>query len=220
MPEFRVVVSDPKAGSAPIARVKVVGKEEIEVSKEELEKRKIPAARINPSLAEKLGLKETRMLTLRILGGEGKKTNLTFRVVEDSSVPENEVWVSSELLIEKMDAEEAEAEAFRSKAWTVVVSDPAASSLVGLRIGEEFDGGIVGLPGLRLEIRGGSDNSGFPMRPDVHGGVKKRVLISGPPGFHPREKGERRRKMVRGNTITADIVQVNAKIVYEEKQHT
>ena len=216
MPEFRVVVSDPKAGRAPVAKVKVVGKEEIEVSKEEMEKRKLPAARVNPALAERLGLKETRVMTLRIRGEGGKKTNLTFRVVEDSSVPEDEVWVGAEILIEKIDAEEAEAEAFRSKAWTVVVTDPAAARLLGLRIGDSFEGDIVGLPGMRLEIRGGSDSSGFPMRPDVHGGVKKRILISGPPGFHPKEKGERRRKMVRGNTITADIVQVNARIIYEE----
>ena len=46
------------------------------------------------------------------------------------------------------------------------------------------------------------------------GGVKKRVLLSGPPGFHPKEKGERRRKMIRGNTITEDIVQINTVIVY------
>jgi small subunit ribosomal protein S6e len=38
-------------------------------------------------------------------------------------------------------------------------------------------------------------------------------LLSGPPGFHPRKKGERRRKTVRGNTISEDIVQINTKIV-------
>ena len=221
MPEFRVVVSDPRAGSAPVAKVKVIGKEDIKVEKDELEKRRLPVARVNPVLAEKLGLKGTRVVTLRIKSAEGKKVNIAARVVEDTNVPENEVWVGAELLIEKVDAEEAEAEAFRSKAWTIVVRDPEASQLVGLRIGETFNGEIVGLPGLKLEIRGGSDNSGFPMRPDVHGGVKKRVLLSGPPGFHPKEKGERRRKMVRGNVVTPDIVQINAKIIYhsaEEKQ--
>ncbi|OYT37942.1 MAG: 30S ribosomal protein S6e, partial [Desulfurococcales archaeon ex4484_58] len=72
-----------------------------------------------------------------------------------------------------------------------------------------------GLKNVQLEIRGGSDNSGFPMRPDIPGGVKKRVLLSSPPGFHPREKGERRRKTVRGNTITDDIVQINTVIIYK-----
>jgi len=47
----------------------------------------------------------------------------------------------------------------------------------------------------------------------VHGGARVRVLLSKGPGFHPRERGERRRKTVRGNVITDDIVQVNTKII-------
>ncbi|WP_423792749.1 30S ribosomal protein S6e [Methanocaldococcus indicus] len=90
--------------------------------------------------------------------------------------------------------------------------------LVGKRIGEEFDGKILGLEGYKLVITGGTDDSGFPMRPDIHGSRKVRVLLSAPPGFHPRRKGERRRKTVRGNTIAPDIVQINCKVVeYGEK---
>ncbi len=214
MPEFRVVVSDPRAGNAPVVKVKVVGKEDMELSKEEKERKKLPVAKVNPALAEKLGLKEVKTLTLRFRK-EDKRINMTFRVVEDANVPEGEVWVPMEPLLEKVEEEEAEAEAFRAKAWTVVVTDPEASRFIGLKIGDVIDGGVVGLPGFKLKIRGGTDNSGFPMRPDVMGGAKKRILLSGPPGFHPREKGERRRKMVRGNTITMDIVQINTMIVYE-----
>jgi len=48
-------------------------------------------------------------------------------------------------------------------------------------------------------------------------GVKK-VLLSKGPGYRPKEKGIRKRKSVRGNTISEDIVQVNTKIVeYGEK---
>ncbi|WP_456372221.1 30S ribosomal protein S6e [Methanocaldococcus sp.] len=90
--------------------------------------------------------------------------------------------------------------------------------LVGKRIGETFDGSILGLEGYKLEITGGSDSSGFPMRPDIHGSRKVRVLLSAPPGFRPKRKGERRRKTVRGNTIAPDIVQINCKVVeYGEK---
>jgi small subunit ribosomal protein S6e len=64
-----------------------------------------------------------------------------------------------------------------------------------------------------LKITGGSDKDGFPMHPDVEGIGRKRILLTGPPGFHPRLKGERRRKTVRGNTISEDIVQINCKIV-------
>ncbi len=100
-------------------------------------------------------------------------------------------------------------------AQTVEVEGSQAQALMGRRIGEVFDGSILGLSGKKLQITGGSDSSGFPMRPDVHGGIKTRVLLSGGVGFHPRRKGERRRKTVRGNVITEDIVQVNVKIVYD-----
>ena len=90
---------------------------------------------------------------------------------------------------------------------------------IGLKIGDIIDGSVVGMPGYKLKITGGTDKDGFPMRPDVHGGVKVRLLLSGPPGFRPKRKGERRRKTVRGNTITEDIIQVNTVIVsWPEKE--
>jgi small subunit ribosomal protein S6e len=93
--------------------------------------------------------------------------------------------------------------------------DPQSSVLLGLRIGEVVDGSAMGIRG-RFRITGGSDRSGTPMRPDVHGGVKRYVLLSGPPGLRPRRRGERRRKLVRGDTITPEIYQVNAVLVEGE----
>lgn len=97
-----------------------------------------------------------------------------------------------------------------------MVSGDNARRLIGLKIGDVFDGAIVGKEGIKLRITGGSGISGEPMRPDLPGGAKRRLLLSGPPGFHPREKGERRRKLVRGNVITEEVVQINTVIVYEE----
>jgi len=87
---------------------------------------------------------------------------------------------------------------------------------IGLKIGDVIDGSVVGMPGRKLKITGGTDKDGFPMRPDVHGGVKVRILLSGPPGFRPKRKGERRRKTVRGNVITEDIIQLNCVLLPEE----
>ncbi|ADP77247.1 SSU ribosomal protein S6E [Methanothermus fervidus DSM 2088] len=87
--------------------------------------------------------------------------------------------------------------------------------LIGLKIGDEFDGSIIGLPGYKLKITGGSDKDGFPMRKDIEGSRRVKVLLSSGPGFKPRRKGERRRKSVRGNTISEDIVQVNTVVVKE-----
>jgi small subunit ribosomal protein S6e len=99
------------------------------------------------------------------------------------------------------------------KSNVVELEGSRAASLIGRRIGEDIDGAVVGLSRYKLLITGGSDKDGFPMRTNVHGGVKSKILLGQGPGFKAHEKGERRRKMVRGNTITDDIVQINVKIV-------
>lgn len=98
-------------------------------------------------------------------------------------------------------------------AKTVEVDEAKARLLYGLRIGSIFDGSIIGLSGYKLMVTGGSDKDGVPMRPDVHGLGRKKLLLSSGVGIKPRRDGERRRVYVRGNTIGADIVQVNVKIV-------
>lgn len=109
--------------------------------------------------------------------------------------------------------------------FKVVVSDPktrkgyqkeveeAGSGLVGKKIGEKVSGDFLGLSGYELEITGGSDKQGFPMRMDVDGIGRKRALLSGGVGFHPKIKGQRKRRSVRGNTISAQISQINVKVV-------
>ena len=114
--------------------------------------------------------------------------------------------------------------------FKVIVSDPEAGTskiveleetraapLIGKRIGETVDGSIVDLPGNKVQIRGGSDKDGFPMRPSVHGGVRRRVILSGGVGFNPQDTGMLRRKTVRGNVITDEIVQINMKITERPK---
>ncbi len=99
------------------------------------------------------------------------------------------------------------------KSYQLEIEKSKASFLVGKKIGDEIDGNLLGLAGYKLKITGGTDKDGFPMHPSVHGPGRKRVLLAGPPGFHPRKEGERRRKTVRGNTISFDIVQINCKII-------
>jgi small subunit ribosomal protein S6e len=119
------------------------------------------------------------------------------------------VLVPEALLREKLGVVEAIGEIFRAPAFQIRVSGAEASRLVGLRIGDKFDGSLIGLNNVQLEIRGGSDLAGFPMRIDISGPVKKYVLLSQGPGFRPKEDGERRRKLIRGDTISEDIVQIN-----------
>ena len=98
------------------------------------------------------------------------------------------------------------------KTFQTVVSGHYANSLVGKKIGEEFDGIFVSLPGFKLVLTGGSDKDGFPMRKEIPGPRRRKVLITEGIGFHPDDKGVRERKTLRGNTISPDIVQVNMKI--------
>ncbi|WP_099209710.1 30S ribosomal protein S6e [Thermococcus henrietii] len=107
----------------------------------------------------------------------------------------------------------------------VEITGGEAENLVGKRIGEEISAKELGLnlreifgdesipEDAKLKITGGTDKDGFPMRPDVHGPRRVKILLSKGPGFRPREKGERRKKTVHGNTISPNIVQVNLKIV-------
>jgi len=98
------------------------------------------------------------------------------------------------------------------KSFQVEVEKAKEGQLIGKKIGEEIDGGIVGAAGYALVITGGSDTSGFPMRADVAGPGKKLALLSDAPGFRRTKKGERAKKRVRGNVISDEIAQVNVKV--------
>jgi small subunit ribosomal protein S6e len=104
------------------------------------------------------------------------------------------------------------------KAVQYELDDVKTNALVGKQVGDIIEGDLIGLPGYKLKITGGSDTAGFPIRPDVHGSGKKRVLIKGPPGFKPKRKGIARRKTVRGRELGLDIAQVNMRV--EEKGST
>jgi len=84
-----------------------------------------------------------------------------------------------------------------------------AQALIGRALGEIIDGSALGIAQSRLRISGGCDKNGIPMRGDVHGGVKKYIVLSSGPGFKPTRHGERRRKLVRGRTITDETYQIN-----------
>ena len=103
------------------------------------------------------------------------------------------------------------------KANTVEVEESRATPLIGRSIGDSIDGSIIGLSGHKILITGGTDKAGFPMRPDVHGGVKSKILVGGGVGYKPKHKGIRQRKTIRGNIITNDIAQINIKIIEKPK---
>lgn len=111
--------------------------------------------------------------------------------------------------------------------FTVVVGDPEsgtsyqletedqdANRFLGRSIGEEVEGGAVGLNGYTLEITGGSDEAGRPLSDSVAGASLQEVLMTGrQTGYKPTRDGERRRITVRGREVSDAVAQVNAAIV-------
>ncbi len=87
-----------------------------------------------------------------------------------------------------------------------------ANRFLGRDIGEEVDGGAVGLDGYTLELTGGSDDAGRPMREDVAGDELKELLLEGGVGYEPARDGERKRVTVRGREISESTAQVNARV--------
>ncbi|RLF41864.1 MAG: 30S ribosomal protein S6e [Thermoplasmata archaeon] len=98
------------------------------------------------------------------------------------------------------------------KSHSIQVSGHHANSLIGKKVGDEVDGIFVSLPGYKLEITGGTDKDGFPIRSDLPGMRRRRLLLTKSQGFKPKEKGLRKKKSVHGNTISQNIVQINMRI--------
>jgi small subunit ribosomal protein S6e len=101
----------------------------------------------------------------------------------------------------------------KGKSITQELKDRAAQPLLGSKIGDVIDSSVVGISGGKMKFTGGSDKSGTPMRPDVHGGVKKYVLLSHGVGMKNIVDGNRIRKLVRGNMVTEEIYQLNCMLV-------
>lgn len=98
------------------------------------------------------------------------------------------------------------------KSYQVPVAGHHANSLIGKKIGDVVDGIFVGLPGYKLSITGGSDKDGFPLRKDLPGVKRRRILVTTGVGFQTTEQGLRIRKSIRGNAISPEVSQLNLRI--------
>ncbi|MGV8151193.1 MAG: S6e family ribosomal protein [Candidatus Woesearchaeota archaeon] len=85
--------------------------------------------------------------------------------------------------------------------------------LYNKKIGDKINGELLDMPGYELEIAGGSDYCGFPMRKDVNGIMRKAILTTTGTGNRYKRKGMRLRRTVAGNTIYNRTTQVNFKVL-------
>jgi len=99
------------------------------------------------------------------------------------------------------------------KAYQKVISEDKSNALVGKSVGEEIDGIFLDLPGYRLKITGGSDGSGVPLRGDIEGNQRRKLLVRESVGFHPVKHGQRKRKLIRGRNLSSEVSQINLKIL-------
>lgn len=106
------------------------------------------------------------------------------------------------------------------------VKEDNAELFLGKQIGDTINGDDIGFAGYEFKITGGSDNAGFPMRKDVSGSNRKKILAVKGVGVNNKKKyrgknmkglrvmrGMRTRKTVMGNTISEKISQINLKVV-------
>ena len=99
------------------------------------------------------------------------------------------------------------------KSFNFEVTGHHAQNFLNKKIGDQVDGINANLPGYKLQITGGSDKAGFPMRADFEGSTRRRLLLTEGVGYHPTDyPGKRKRQSVRGNRISAEIIQVNLKV--------
>lgn len=95
------------------------------------------------------------------------------------------------------------------------VGDPQSAGFLGKRVGETVGGELLGLAGYTLRVSGGTDKSGFALRPDIPGARQLRVFVGEGFGFHAPRHGMRKRRSFRGSAISEDTVQIN--LVVEQK---
>ena len=120
---------------------------------------------------------------------------------------------------------------FNGRSFPMDISGSNYNHFIGKKIGDSVDGSFVGegdknLTGYKLQITGGSDVTGRPMRPDLDGGAIKSVLVTAGTGYKGKKyvkkngkvyiykkDGLRRRIRIRGNVISQDTRQINLKVV-------
>lgn len=101
------------------------------------------------------------------------------------------------------------------KSFQKEIKDNEAEFLIGRKIDDKVSGEELGYEGYEFVIKGGSDFCGVPMRKDVQGQARKKILSTGGVGFRSLGKGQRLKKSVCGNTVTPTTAQINLKVTKE-----
>lgn len=99
------------------------------------------------------------------------------------------------------------------KSYKKIVSGNESDIFKNKKIKDKIIGDSFGLKGYEFEITGGSDIAGFPMRSNIPGIGRKKVLLTKGPGVKIKRKGMKKRKSVVGSTLSHLITQINLKTI-------
>lgn len=106
----------------------------------------------------------------------------------------------------------------RTTQKVVEIEHTSQTALYEKRILDIIEGEIIGpeWAGFLLQITGGTDKQGFPMKKGVMTPDRVRMLLKkGDTGFRTTQKGLRRRKSVRGDVVSDEIGVLSMKVVKE-----
>jgi small subunit ribosomal protein S6e len=99
------------------------------------------------------------------------------------------------------------------KTYKKVITPEQAVYFLNKKIGDTVAGDGFEFAGYEFLITGGSDSAGIPMRKDVNGPARKRILAVGGTGIRKTPRpGARIRKLVAGNTVHEKTSQINLSI--------
>lgn len=103
------------------------------------------------------------------------------------------------------------------KSKRTVHLDSSSDIFIGKKLGETVSGAAIheisDLKDYEFVITGASDKAGFPALTQVEGIGRKRLLLTRGKGMKTKKpQGLRLRKLIRGNTIAEDIIQINLKV--------
>ena len=79
----------------------------------------------------------------------------------------------------------------KGKAKQLDATPEISQALMGKKIGDKINGELFDLTGYEFEVTGGSDEAGKPMRKDLDGRVRKRIMAVSGVGFKSGRKGQR-----------------------------
>ena len=103
----------------------------------------------------------------------------------------------------------------KEKAYSKELNENESNAFIGKKIKDTISGSTFGFKNYEFQITGGTDKDGFPIRYDLSGTNRKKILLSSGPCVKIKRRGMRIRKTVRGNIIAEDIKQININVVKE-----